>query len=128
MALGHAVALARQLGAALLLIHVLPPQSATASGPLLAPPPASVGTSREPLLTTWTEEAKQLGAADVTSVEQSGDAAEKIVQVVNDLGCDAIVMGAHGRTGLKHLLVGSVAERVLRLARCPVLLIPHAAR
>jgi nucleotide-binding universal stress UspA family protein len=39
---------------------------------------------------------------------------------------DLIVMGTHGRTGLSHLFVGSVAERVLRHARCPVVTVPSA--
>ena len=51
----------------------------------------------------------------------SGDPAEAIVQVARDHGIDLIVMSTHGRTGLPHLLLGSVAEKVVRLAPCPVL-------
>lgn len=40
------------------------------------------------------------------------------------VGADLIVVSTHGRTGLKHLLIGSVAERTVRLARCPVLVVP----
>jgi nucleotide-binding universal stress UspA family protein len=50
-----------------------------------------------------------------------GDAAEEIVRVAREEGCDLIVMGTHGRTGLRRLVMGSVAEEVLREARCPVL-------
>lgn len=46
---------------------------------------------------------------------------EHIVAVARDQGVDLIVMGTHGRTGLKHVLMGSVAERVVRMAPCPVL-------
>jgi len=48
-------------------------------------------------------------------------AAEKIVELARDRHADLIVMGTQGRTGLPHLLLGSVAERVVRLAPCPVL-------
>ena len=44
-----------------------------------------------------------------------------VVEVASDRGADLIVMGTHGRTGLAHVLLGSVAERVLRTAPCPVL-------
>jgi len=46
---------------------------------------------------------------------------DAIVQAAKDLGVDLIVMGTRGLTGLKHVLLGSVAERTLRLAPCPVL-------
>jgi quercetin dioxygenase-like cupin family protein len=50
-----------------------------------------------------------------------GNAAEEILRLAERAGCDLIVMGTHGRTGLKRLLAGSVAEEVLRKAPCPVL-------
>jgi nucleotide-binding universal stress UspA family protein len=50
-----------------------------------------------------------------------GTAARVITDYANDNGYDLIVMGTHGRTGLAHVLVGSVAERVVREAACPVL-------
>jgi nucleotide-binding universal stress UspA family protein len=46
---------------------------------------------------------------------------EVIVETASDLGCDLIVMGTHGRRGLSHLLLGSVAERVVRTSTAPVL-------
>jgi nucleotide-binding universal stress UspA family protein len=49
------------------------------------------------------------------------NAASVIVSVAQENGCDLIVMGTHGRSGLKRLLLGSVAESVLRHAACPVL-------
>ena len=46
---------------------------------------------------------------------------EEIVKAAHEEGADMIVMGTHGRSGLNRLLLGSVAERVVRLALCPVL-------
>lgn len=50
-----------------------------------------------------------------------GYPAEVIISYAKESGIDLIVLGTHGRTGLSHLLLGSVAERVVRLAPCPVL-------
>ena len=52
-----------------------------------------------------------------------GEPAEHIVQLASHLDADLVLVGTHGRRGLKRLLVGSVAERVVRLARCPVLVV-----
>ena len=49
------------------------------------------------------------------------DPDEVIVETASDLGCDLIVMGTHGRRGLSHLFLGSVAERVVRMSPAPVL-------
>jgi nucleotide-binding universal stress UspA family protein len=50
-----------------------------------------------------------------------GDAAAEIVRVADEIKADLVVMGTHGRTGLGRLLMGSVAEQVVRKAPCPVL-------
>lgn len=52
-----------------------------------------------------------------------GDAGHEIVEFAENVGADLIVLPSHGRTGLRRLLIGSVAERVARLARCPVLIL-----
>jgi nucleotide-binding universal stress UspA family protein len=52
-----------------------------------------------------------------------GDPGHSIADYAQDLGADLIVLPSHGRTGLKRMLIGSVAERVVRLAHCPVLVI-----
>lgn len=57
----------------------------------------------------------------VEHVVKEGRPVEEILQLVKETGSDMIVMGTHGLTGLKHLLMGSVAEDVLRRAPCPVL-------
>jgi universal stress protein A len=52
-----------------------------------------------------------------------GDPATEIDRVARERGCDLIVLGTHGRKGLAHLLMGSVAEEVVRRALCPVLIV-----
>jgi nucleotide-binding universal stress UspA family protein len=52
-----------------------------------------------------------------------GDAGHEIVALAEKVHADLLVMPSHGRTGLKRLLIGSVAERVVRLAHCPVLVL-----
>lgn len=59
---------------------------------------------------------------------KTGVAAETIADTAAAEGADLLVIGTHGRTGLTRLVIGSVAERVLRLAPCPVLIVkPRAA-
>ena len=57
-----------------------------------------------------------------------GDSAAEILRVAGEIGCGLIVMGTHGRTGLGRLLMGSVAEAVLRRATCPVLAVKASPR
>lgn len=52
---------------------------------------------------------------------REGFPAERIVELAEEVGADLLVMGTHGRTGLQHFLLGSVAERTLRTAPCAVL-------
>ena len=49
----------------------------------------------------------------------------EIIRVAEEENVDLIVMGTHGRTGLKHVLIGSTAEKVVRMAPCPVLTVKH---
>jgi universal stress protein A len=60
---------------------------------------------------------------EVTIHCKIGVPAQEIVKLARELSVDLIVMGTHGWTGFKHLLLGSVAENVLRLASCPVLVV-----
>jgi nucleotide-binding universal stress UspA family protein len=66
-------------------------------------------------------EAIAAGARDVETVLAEGTAWEQIVNTSKERGCDFIVMGTHGRTGLSHLILGSTAEKVVRKANCAVL-------
>jgi nucleotide-binding universal stress UspA family protein len=74
------------------------------------------------LLATWQEEARRMGAPDVRMVWSEGITPwYELVRRAEEYGHDLIVLGTHGRTGLKHAFIGSVAERVVRHASCPVL-------
>jgi nucleotide-binding universal stress UspA family protein len=64
----------------------------------------------------------------LTGEVQTGAAAATILDAARDRHSDLIVMGTKGRTGLSHLLMGSVAERVVRLAPCPVLTVRPGAK
>lgn len=69
----------------------------------------------------------QIGTAvPVVIASQRGDAAEEIVRYAKAHGIHLIVLGTHGRTGVSRVLMGSVAERVIRTAPCPVLTVPPA--
>jgi nucleotide-binding universal stress UspA family protein len=58
---------------------------------------------------------------------REGDPAQVIEQVVREESCDLVVLGTHGRTGLEHLLMGSIAERIIRRCPCPVLVVKYPA-
>jgi nucleotide-binding universal stress UspA family protein len=78
----------------------------------------------EALVSDEDKKALNARAAVITSVR----AAEAIVQYASDHAIDLIVMGTHGRQGFDHLVMGSVAERVVRTAPCPVLTVRHPER
>jgi nucleotide-binding universal stress UspA family protein len=73
------------------------------------------------LLEYWTAEARQRGVRDVRCLSVEGSAWRQIVGLAEREGVDLIILGTHGRGGLYHLLVGSVAEKVVQHARCSVL-------
>jgi nucleotide-binding universal stress UspA family protein len=109
-----ACSLARDHGARVVVLHVLPVLLYGDLGPVLPPP------------TEELEQAlRELRPADPgVEVEYrltQGEPAREILAEARDCGCDLIVMGTHGRTGLGRLLMGSVAEQVVRKAPCPVL-------
>src|SRR4029453_2266250 len=66
-------------------------------------------------------ESSPLGVALVVSHLALGSPAEELVQLASDLEADLIVVGTHGRRGVKRFILGSIAERTVRLATCPVL-------
>jgi universal stress protein A len=78
------------------------------------------------LLVRWRAEAVADGAPRVSSNKAVGEPAAEIVAAAEEGKYDAIVVGTHGRTGLAHVLLGSVAERVVRRAPMPVVTVRPA--
>lgn len=64
---------------------------------------------------------EMLAGVDHETVLTIGNPAEEIIKAEHDYGADLVVMATHGRTGVAHLVLGSVAERVVRESVCPVL-------
>jgi nucleotide-binding universal stress UspA family protein len=114
-----ACSLARDHGARLLVLHVQPPEVLLAESPYVLPP------DPEQILEHWLEQLHELKSPDPTvAVEhilREGNPSAEILRTARENDCDLIVMGTHGRTGVPRLLMGSVAEQVLRKAACPVL-------
>jgi nucleotide-binding universal stress UspA family protein len=69
----------------------------------------------------WRHEAEELVGRPVRSSVVAGDAASEITRLARERPFDLVVVGTHGRRGLKRLFLGSVAERVVREADCAVL-------
>lgn len=70
-------------------------------------------------LAAWVETAREAGLT-VRTLVKTGAPHEVIVAAADELGADLIVLGTHGRGGINRALLGSVADRVVRLAACPV--------
>lgn len=125
-ALAWATDLAQQYGARVSLLHVVTDPRAVGMWTPEVYVPANAET-QERLLREARERLERALPADersrfaVTIDARLGDVAENILEAAREQHVDLIVMGTHGRHGLAHLLLGSVAERVLRDATCPVL-------
>jgi nucleotide-binding universal stress UspA family protein len=108
-ALRVAVDLAGRFGAALTLFHA-------DGGERTASEPQAAGT-----ISQWKIDAEKLGASGVAVETMAGDPRLVIADHAQKNGFDLVVMGTHGRTGRDRLLLGSVAENVVRSSRVPVL-------
>ncbi|HEX8114857.1 MAG TPA: universal stress protein [Kofleriaceae bacterium] len=129
-ALRVAVELARDGAATLVLAHVWEPPKWFAGEVMVAPEVIQdVIDAEEAELERWKADAKQLGAGEVDARFLTGVAWDAIVELAkDDRTIDLVVMGTHGRTGLKHVLLGSVAEKVVRHAPCAVLVVRDRER
>jgi nucleotide-binding universal stress UspA family protein len=123
-ALRQAVALARRWRARVILLHVMTPPSPFVSEGL---PPSSYDqllaharreTKRH--LTALLSRVRRKGV-QASAVLAEGFPAEEVLRIARRQRADLLVLGTHGRTGLRRALMGSVAERIVRQARCPVL-------
>jgi nucleotide-binding universal stress UspA family protein len=119
--------LARAVGAEVILFHVAqPPTVVSENGRLLANPgQANTVNLWDRFHSIQPMDAKVRVEHQVIVADRPR--AGHILEILDKLGCDLIVMGTHGRSWLKHLLFGSVAEEVVRLARCPVMVVKAPA-
>jgi nucleotide-binding universal stress UspA family protein len=127
-ALATAIAFARAFGATLDVVHV------TVEATYALPPPVDMATVPMDVGKMMAEAGRAL-SDEQARVREAGVASEstllvgrpdtEIVTHAQKTGADLIVMGTHGRSGLGHVLLGSVAERVVQHAHCPVLIIPR---
>jgi nucleotide-binding universal stress UspA family protein len=123
LALGHAVMLADSFGAELTLFHVAADEkhSRQAQFPQLEKAGDELQELAEAQLAEMAGAKRPQRLAVKRVVRQSHLPAQEIANYARDEGFDLLVMGTHGRTGVAHLLMGSMAENLVRLAPCPVL-------
>lgn len=123
-----ALSFAKEFGAEMVLLHVVPEPPRLAEA-------YEMGYTPERFIKAATEEAQRLMADMQTKAAdwnvplipriRQGVEFREIIAAAREDGVDLIVMGTHGRTGLAHALIGSVAEKVVRKAPCPVLTVRH---
>ena len=104
----YAFRFGQQFGAELHVVHV--------SEPILSPQLA------ENNLRVWADSMETTGVTTKTML-RNGLAAHEIVEAAKELDADLIIIATHGYTGWKHFCIGSTAERVVRAAPCPVLVV-----
>lgn len=122
-----AATLAAQLGAKVTLLHSFDPDTLVPPGAIPRPEQYRQKITKE-MSDAVTERLKEIRESRLASVKDVDFAvvthrspAHAIVEHAEKLGADLIIVATHGRTGLGHLLIGSVAEKVVRHAHCPVL-------
>jgi nucleotide-binding universal stress UspA family protein len=126
-AVDHATAIARWYGASITALHVYPRLVPMRDLPMREEP-----VPESEIAPLRAEAAAAFGPATaagiaVTVIVDAGQPAPRILERAATLPADLIVMGTHGTSGFEHLLLGSVTEKVLRKARCPVLTVPPRA-
>jgi nucleotide-binding universal stress UspA family protein len=119
----QALGLAGPLGASVVVFHVARPPAVVVDGGRLLTDPNS-GEPRD----LWADLRGIKAESSAVPVEHEVIVADRpgaahILEILEKTGCDLIVMGTHGLTGLKHRLFGGVTEEVVRHARCPVLVV-----
>jgi universal stress protein A len=124
--LTSALELAEAFGAQLLLLHVVEPPPYPVEGIVPSPLGATLLDDLERQasndLTQMLPEARR-SKVEVARRVVVGISYRKIVEVAQEEKSDLIIMTTHGRTGLSHLVMGSVTEKIVRTASCPVLTI-----
>ena len=122
--------LARAVGAEVILFHIArPPAVVLEGGRFLANPGTGEGVNLwERFQSIQPNDPKVRVTHEVIVADRPSP--DPVLGILDKLGCDLIVMGTHGHSWLKHRLFGSVTEEVVRLARCPVMVVkaPSPAR
>jgi nucleotide-binding universal stress UspA family protein len=119
--------LARAVGAAVIVFHIArPPAVVSEGGRLLTDPSQGKGVNLwERFQSIQPSDPKVCVEHQV--IVSDRPSATHVLEILDKLGCDLIVMGTHGSSWLKHRLFGSVTEEVVRLARCPVMVVKAPA-
>ena len=125
-ALDFAAALAAQFNAGLILVHVLDPIYTTGrfDSPRLRPLRAEARQEAESKLEKMSADTVKESQAPMKHHVIDGVAPDAILAFARKVNADWIIMGSKGQTGVKRLLAGSVAERIVRHATCPVMVVP----
>jgi nucleotide-binding universal stress UspA family protein len=126
-AVSVAADIARDLGASLHVVHVVPPIPYL--GPPFAPGAAFAAELRADTRKIFDDYMAGLARRGIqaTGTLADGVAYAGVNRVAAEIGADLIVMTTHGRSGFEHALIGSVTERVIRTCRVPVVVVPPAA-
>ena len=127
-ALAYAIALGQQLQARLTLLHVLDLTPVTMDEMPLGMTATyldDLETDAQHLLQASRERVQRAGL-QAESLLVQGTPTQTIIDTAGEQGVDLIIMGTHGRTGLAHVFLGSVAEHVVRQGPCPVLVVRRA--
>lgn len=127
-ALDHAMAIARWYESTVTVLHVFSPAPVAAfgPGPVVFEPIVLTPVDRDQLLADTKAFAETEGAPGITieAAVREGNTVGEILEQVTSMKADLLVIGTHGRSGVERLVLGSVAEKVLRKASCPVLTVP----
>lgn len=126
--IGEAIALARAQQARLVLLHVAYPPVVTDSdaGSRLSVQYAAVALETAGKRLARIRKRLRDEGHHVETIHEAGYPGERIVACAQRLPADYIVLGAHGHGAINELLVGSTTRRVLKAARCPVMVVPAA--
>jgi universal stress protein A len=125
-ALQYALRFAEQFRAGLTLLHVIEPDVPPAFDGFMIAPPMSPNGDRTRCANRLKVLASSMAiraTSDARSTVRMGLPAHEIVEAAKELDVDLIIIATHGYTGWKHFAIGSTAERVVRAAPCPVLVV-----
>lgn len=124
-ALRYALRLGSEFGSEIMFLHILEPIMPLTYDGLALPPtvPEPDSCETEKALKALVVSARERGITKARAMFRRGIPSHEIVETAREMDVDLIVMATHGYTGWKHFAIGSTAERVVRAAPCPVLVV-----